>query len=147
MKKNVWTELPPDRDNKIFGIFTRERNFYRTFFPLLFIISLQQLTALTVNMADNIMLGTYSELALSGATLVNQIQFTLQQVSSGIGMGIVVLASQYWGKRATEPIKKIISMGVKLGFLAGVLFFAAAVIAPEGLLSCLPTIRRSYRKG
>ena len=83
MKKNVWTELPPDRDNKIFGIFTRERNFYRTFFPLLFIISLQQLTALTVNMADNIMLGTYSELALSGATLVNQIQFTLQQVSSG----------------------------------------------------------------
>ena len=59
MKKNVWTELPPDRDNKIFGIFTRERNFYRTFFPLLFIISLQQLTALTVNMADNIMLGTY----------------------------------------------------------------------------------------
>ena len=135
MKKNVWTELPPDRDNKIFGIFTRERNFYRTFFPLLFIISLQQLTALTVNMADNIMLGTYSELALSGATLVNQIQFTLQQVSSGIGMGIVVLASQYWGKRATEPIKKIISMGVKLGFLAGVLFFAAAVIAPEGLLS------------
>ena len=135
MKKNVWTELPPDRDNKIFGIFTRERNFYRTFFPLLFIISLQQLTALTVNMADNIMLGTYSELALSGATLVNQIQFTLQQVSSGIGMGIVVLASQYWGKRATEPIKKIISMGVKLGFLAGVLFFVAAVIAPEGLLS------------
>ena len=49
MKKNVWTELPPDRDNKIFGIFTRERNFYRTFFPLLFIISLQQLTALTAD--------------------------------------------------------------------------------------------------
>ena len=47
-----------------------------------------------VNMVDNIMLGTYSELALSGATLVNQIQFVLQQVAAGIGMGIVVLASQ-----------------------------------------------------
>ena len=40
--------------------------------------SLEQLAALAVNLADNIMLGRYSELALSGASLVNQLQFTLQ---------------------------------------------------------------------
>ena len=81
------------------------------------------------------MLGTYSELALSGATLVNQIQFTLQQISSGIGMGIVVLASQYWGRKDVKPIKKIISMGVKFGFLAGVLFFIVTIAMPENVLS------------
>ncbi|MDQ9825986.1 hypothetical protein RFZ44_22050, partial [Acinetobacter sp. 163] len=71
MKRKAWTELPPDQNEKILGIFTRDLSFYRTFFPLLVVIALQQLTALAVNLADNIMLGTYSELALSGATLVN----------------------------------------------------------------------------
>ena len=70
-------------------------------------------------MADNIMLGTYSELALSGATLVNQIQFTLQQVSSGIGMGIVVLASQYWGKRATGTDKENYFYGCETRIFGG----------------------------
>ena len=97
--KNEYIVLPKDTDKKIFGIFTMDKQFYKSFFPLLLIISLQQLAALAVNMADNIMLGTYTELALSGATLVNQIQFTLQQIAAGIGMGIVVLASQYWGQR------------------------------------------------
>lgn len=105
------------------------------FFPLLVIISLQQLAAFMVNMVDNLMLGTYSELALSGATLVNQLQFVLQQIAAGTGMGIVVLSSQYWGQRRIEPIKKIISVGVKISLLAGIAFFVLAMLMPEQLLS------------
>lgn len=127
--------LPPDNEKKILGLFTRDKSFYRTFFPLLAVVSLQQLAALAVNMADNIMLGSYSELALSGATLVNQIQFILQQIAVGIGMGIVVLASRYWGQKRTEPIKKIISLGVKIGLVVGVVFFLAAQLWPHAILS------------
>lgn len=127
--------LPPDRDKKYLGIFTTDKRFYRTFFPLLLVIALQQLAALTVNLVDNIMLGRYTELALSGATLVNQIQFILFQLGSGIGMGIVVLASQYWGQKRIEPIKKIISIGLKVGFLVGLIFFLLAIFIPRPLLS------------
>lgn len=135
MPKATHIMLPPDEDRRFLGLFTRDRSFYRSFFPLLLIIVLQQLAALAVNMADNIMLGTYTELALSGATLVNQIQFTLQQISAGIGRGIVVLSSQYWGQRRTEPIKKIINIGVKLCLVVGVVFFALAKLVPVGMLS------------
>ena len=135
MKYTNCVVLPPDREKKVFGLFTRDRTFYRTFFPLLLVITLQQLAALAVNMADNIMLGTYTELALSGATLVNQIQFTLQQIAAGIGMGIVVLASQYWGQKRTDPIKKILNVGVKFGLLVGILFFVIAKLAPCQVLS------------
>ncbi len=129
-----YTQLPPDQESKILGIFTRDKSFYRTFYPLLFIIALQHLAALGVNLVDNMMLGKYAELALSGATLVNQIQFTLQQAAGGVGMGIVVLASQYWGKQQIEPIKKIISVGVKFGFLIGLVFFIICMAIPEGVL-------------
>ena len=83
MSKRAYTVLPPDREEKVLGIFVRDASFYRTFFPLIFVIVLQQLAALAVNLADNIMLGRYSELALSGASLVNQLQFTLQQIAAG----------------------------------------------------------------
>ncbi len=127
--------LPPDNDRKILFFFTRDRSFYTAFFRLLIIISLQQLAALAVNMADNIMLGTYTELALSGATLVNQIQFILQQLTAGIGIGIVVLGSQYWGQKRTGPIKKIINLGAKLGLLVGLVFFLCSQLFPHTLLS------------
>ncbi|MBE7017314.1 MAG: MATE family efflux transporter [Ruminococcaceae bacterium] len=130
-----YVALPPDRDPKFLGIFTKDREFYKTFFRLLIIISLQQLAALAVNMVDNIMLGRYTELALSGATLVNQIQFTLQQVSAGVGLGIVVLASQYWGQKRVDPIKKIIGVGMKVGLLIGLIFFLLSYLYPYFVLS------------
>ena len=131
----AYTPIPPDREKKILGLFTRDAGFYRTFFPLLLTIALQQLAALTVNLVDNLMLGTYAELALSGATLVNQLQFVLQQIAAGIGLGIVVLASQYWGQGRMEPIKKIIAIGMKFGFAAGLIFFLLTTFLPRQVLS------------
>ncbi len=135
MRNKEYIKIPQDNDKKILGVFTRDRHFYRMFFSLLIVISLQQLAALAVNMVDNIMLGRYTELSLSGATLVNQVQFILHQISAGIGMGIVVLASQYWGQKRIEPIKKIISLGVKIGLSVGIIFFIVAKLFPHQVLS------------
>jgi len=135
MKKRSFVAIPPDRDPKILGIFTRDRRFYRSFFPLFAVVLLQQVAALTVNLVDNIMLGGYTELALSGATLVNQLQFALHQIAAAIGMGAVVLASQYWGQRRTDPIKRIINVGVKLALLSGLVFFFATQLFPHEILS------------
>jgi putative MATE family efflux protein len=128
-------------------LFVREKKFYKTFFPLLIVIVLQQLAALIVNLVDNLMLGRYTELALNGATLVNQIQFVLQQFAAGTGVGIVVLASQYWGKREIEPIRRIISLGLKCGMLAGILFFAVTAIAPAGVLGLLTNDQEVVAEG
>ena len=43
--------------------FTRSRSFYRALFTLLITLALQNLIAYSVNMADNIMLGSYSQAA------------------------------------------------------------------------------------
>ena len=113
---------------------TKDKELYRTFFPLLFVIALQQLVSLAVNMADNVMLGRYTELALSGATVANQVHFTLQNFVFGVGSGVAVLGAQYWGKQRTEPICRITSLGLKFGLLSGALFLAITLITPEGVL-------------
>ena len=111
------------------------REMLREFFPLLAAIALQQILALTVNLVDNFMLGRYSEQAMSGAALVNQIQFVVQQLSAGVGAGVAVLGAQYWGKGETVPIKRIIGVGLKFGLAAGFIFTAVTRIFPAQVMS------------
>ena len=84
--------------------FTRDKNFYKTFFRLMLVVALQNLVAYSVNMLDNIMLGSYSQNALSGAATVNQIFFIVNQLALSIGNALVAICSQYWGKQETEEI-------------------------------------------
>ena len=49
------------------SFFTKDTLFYKTLFGLILTITLQNLIAYSVNMLDNIMLGSYSQNALSGA--------------------------------------------------------------------------------
>ena len=116
----------------------RERKaMLRAFLPLLVAVALQQLLALTVNLVDNFMLGQYSETAMSGASLVNQLQFILQQVMAGIGGGVAVLGAQYWGKGETTPIKKIISVGLKFGILLGAVMLILTSLFPSQIMGLL----------
>ena len=115
----------------------KKKEMLREFFPLLTAVALQQILALTVNLVDNFMLGTYSEQAMSGAALVNQIQFIMQHLTAGGGAGVAILGSQYWGKREIAPIRKIISIGVKLGLFAGMIFSVVTALFPAQVMSLL----------
>ena len=66
-------------------LLTKDRSFYKNFFRLFSMIVLQNVIVLSVNLADNIMIGAYSQTALSGVALVNQIQFLLQMIVMGAG--------------------------------------------------------------
>ena len=115
------------------------RQMLREFFPLLFAVAVQQILSLTVNLVDNFMLGSYSEAAMTGAAVVNQIQFMLQNLAAGIGAGVTVLSAQYWGKQEIDSIRRIVSLGLKFAFGAGVLFFVVCSIAPQAVLRIFST--------
>ncbi len=56
----------------------RDRAFYKTFIKISAALALQQLLNYGVNLADNVMLGAYSEAAMSGSAVVSQLQYILQ---------------------------------------------------------------------
>ena len=115
-------------------MFTRDREFYKTFLRLCLTLMLEQAVILSVNLADNLMLGTYSEAALSGVAAVNQIQFVYQQLVYAVGNALIALASQYWGQRRLGEIRVLSAIGVRLEFLLAAALFAAVSLFPEGAL-------------
>lgn len=92
--------------------FVRDKKFYTAWLSLLLFIALQNLIAYSVNMADNIMLGSYSQSALSGATIVNQIFFVIQFLATALGEGIAL----------------------RFGLLAGTGILAVCMLAPVWLI-------------
>ena len=116
------------------SFFTRDKSFYKTLFHLMIVVALQNLVAYSVNMADNIMLGAYDQTALSGAATVNQIFFMVQQVTLSIGEALVVLGSQYWGQKRTEPICRLTGIALKLGVICGIIILIAVTVAPVPIL-------------
>lgn len=115
----------------------KDKYFYKTFFSLYLVVALQNIIVFSVNLADSIMLGTYSEIAMSGVSLANQIQFLLHMFVNGAANGLVVIASQYWGKKHLEPVKKVFSAAFVMGVAMSAVLMLAVLISPEGILGIL----------
>lgn len=105
------------------NLFVRETYFYRAFFGILIVMTLQNLIIFGVNLADNLMLGAYSEPALGGANLAIQIQFLLQMLVAALAESVVIMASRRWGAGDTESIKRITNIGVRAGLIIGLLLW------------------------
>lgn len=111
-----------------------DKTFYRTFAVLTLSLALQNLLTYSVNLADNVMLGRFSQDALSGASLCNQLQFFLQMLVQGVGEGVVVLGARYWGKRDLKHIPHIIGAGLRFGIVIAVAMFIAALLFPQQII-------------
>ena len=120
-------------------MFVKEKSFYKNFFLLAIPLVLQNMISLGVNLADNIMLGKYAEASLSGVTAVNQIQFIYQNLLMGIGDGMVILASQYWGQKKLGEIKKISAVAMRAGLVMMILLFAAVSLFPRQMVGLFTT--------
>lgn len=114
--------------------FSRDREFYRSLFSMMLVVALQNLISYSVNMADNIMLGAYSQEALSGAAVVNQVFFLVQQMAISIGDGLVVLCSQYWGQKRTKPIRQLTGLVLRVAFCVGIVLIILCTLFPRQIL-------------
>ena len=95
---------------------------------------MEQAVILSVNLADNLMLGAYSEPALSGVAAVNQIQFVLQQIVYGVNNGMIVLGSQYWGQSRAGEVRKLSAIGARIAVILTFALFLAVSLFPYGAL-------------
>ena len=106
---NTATEQPIEKE----PFFTRDSGFYKTLFRMLLVVAMQNLVAYSVNMADNIMPGVYSQDYLSAAATVVVAQLMEEALTVaptpfavlmafGISAGIGVLFGYLPAKKAAR---------------------------------------------
>ena len=116
-------------------IFTRDKSFYKSLFLLALPIALQNFLTFCVGLADNIMVGTLGDAAVSGVYMGGQIQTLLQVFSGGIEGAILILAAQYWGRDDRESIRRIVAVGLRFSLLFGLALTVVCSLAPTFVLS------------
>ena len=110
------------------------RHFYKQVLMLVIPMALQNLINVGVNATDVMMLGRVGEKVLSGSSLAGQVQFVMTLFLFGITSGATVLTAQYWGKKDTRSIEKIMAIGMFAGISAGLFFTVASELFPEQIL-------------
>ncbi len=121
------------------SLLTKDKDFYKTLAHLMVVVVLQNVVAYSVNMADNLMLGAYSQASLSGAATVNMIQFVFQSIVNALGEGVVILSSQYWGQRRTEPVRRIIGIALTGAFVVGLAVTTLTSLFPRQIVGLFTT--------
>ena len=123
------------------------KGFYRSVFALVFPMAIQNLINVGVTATDVFMLGRVGEKVLSGSSLAGQIQFIMMLVFFGITAGATVLTAQYWGKRDTATIEKILGMGLSGGIVIAAAFTVLALLMPEQLVGIFTSDREVIFEG
>jgi len=124
-------------------LLTKDKSFYRSLISLAIPVALQNLITFAVSFADNLMVSTLGDTAVSGVYMGTQIQTFLQMFSGGIEATVLVLAAQYWGKRDTGSIRKIVAVGMRASLLFGGVLTAVCLAFPAqivGLLAKQPQV-------
>ncbi len=112
----------------------RDRSFYKRLFWLAAPLALQNVITFSVNLADNMMVGSLGELPLSAVFITNQIQALLHMLVMGLSTALIVLASQYWGSRNQQKVQLIVGITMRFGMSAAFLFLLATLFLPQQIL-------------
>lgn len=113
----------------------QKENFYQKVFALVIPMALQNLINVGVSATDVLMLGKVGEKALSGCSLGGQVFWILSLFLFGAASGGSVLVAQYWGKKETEAIEKVMAISILFTEIVAILFMLASLIFPEQIMS------------
>jgi len=117
---------------------SERRIFYRTLVSLALPIALQDLINFLVNFANNIMVGRLGDLAISGVFIGNQIYSMVQIIIGGITATLVILGTQYWGKKDIASVRSLTSICFWVALVTGGCFSVVTAFFPRlvvGILS------------
>lgn len=113
---------------------TRDKSYYTRLVSLAIPVALQGLITFLVAFADNLMVNSLGDAAVSGVYMGSQIHTFIQMFTAGIGGAILILSAQYWGKRDVDQIRSLVSIGLRVSVIVGLVFTGICLAFPEPII-------------
>lgn len=102
-------------------------------------IVIQNLIASSINMLDTLMIGKVGETEIAAVGIANQFFFLFDMFIVGIFSGCSIFISQFWGKKDTKNIRKVLGVGLIIATLISFVFMTLAVVVPDKIVAIFNT--------
>lgn len=86
--------------------FIGDKKFYKTLFAVAMPIVAQQLITSSVQLVDNVMVGSLNESAIVSVSVVNQLYFVMMLITFGAIGGAGIFTAQYFGAKDFDKLKQ-----------------------------------------
>ena len=113
----------------------KERQAYTYILGLTIPIVIQNIFNAAVSSADVLMLNSVGQDAISAVSLATQYSNILNNIFMGLGSGLAMLCSQYWGKKDIKTIEKIQGIALRFVLLVSLLFTIPSLIFPKPMMT------------
>ncbi|MDO4345702.1 MAG: MATE family efflux transporter [Eubacteriales bacterium] len=104
---------------------------------LIFPLIVEQLLAITVGMADTMMVSQVGEAAVSGVSLVDMINVLLINIFAALATGGAVVTSQFIGKKRQDMACRSVNQLYLVSAVASVVIMSLAILLRKGVLQLL----------
>ncbi len=112
-----------------------DKSFYKRLIAISLPIIVQQLITSSVQLVDNVMVGSLGELAIGSVSVVNQLYFVVILVTFGVLGGAGVFTAQYFGSKDFDKLKQTYRFKVIAALVIAVLAFVVLSFFGESLIS------------
>jgi len=112
-----------------------DKKFIRKTIAITIPITLQALLNTSLNLVDNVMIGSLGQSSIAAVGLANKVFFVFTLLLFGIVSGSSILTAQYFGKNDIKNIRKVLGMSLIIGLIGSVLFVIPSLICPEIVMS------------
>lgn len=123
------------------------REIYRSLIRVALPIALQSLIGSSLNLVDNLMVGSLGESQLAAVGVSVQIYFVSYMVLYGFCGGCSTFMTQFWGAKDLSNIRKTIGFTLTVCMGVSVISFLAAVFIPEKVLGIFTNIPETIEAG
>ncbi len=97
-------------------------------------IAIQALLNTTLNLVDNMMIGSLGESSIAAVGLANKVFFVFTLLLFGVVSGSSILTAQYFGKRDIKNIRRVLGMSLIIGLSGAILFTLAGLFIPKAVM-------------
>ena len=111
-----------------------DRKFYKNLFAISLPIIAQQLITSSVQLVDNVMVGSLEESAIVSVSVVNQLYFIMMLITFGAIGGAGIYTAQYFGSKDFDKLKQTFRFKVITALLVFIISLVVFTVFGETLI-------------